>query len=199
MSRATRRLLLLLPLLGLAAFSLCVGSPAYYREKYAPAAEGVRPAALPKPIAPEVQTEAHTCGLHALSSVYTAYGLDPAALRLRFRLGTDKPASTLVSDSTGTIHPDMLRVLGQDGFETSVLRPGGEQTPRRLREHLDAGHPALALTKPSGFHWVVVAGREGESVLICDSLAREKYARRIEDYLRDEVCSLLLLEPEAER
>ena len=200
MRRLTRRLLLLVSLALVAAgLSFCVGPPTYYRDKYAPAVEGVQPAARPTPIVPEVQTEPHTCGLHAISAVYTAYGLDPLELRLRFRLGTDKPLSHFIPDSIGTIHPDMLRVLAQDGFETELLRPGGKDAAQLLREHLDAGHPALALTKPGTFHWVVVAAREGENATICDSLRTEPCCKPLENYLQEDVYSLLLVKPAAGR
>lgn len=175
--------------------TFCVGSPFYYSEKYAPTDSPSRPAAFPTPITPEVQVEPHTCGLHSLAAVYTAYGLDPVALRLRFRLGTDRPVSTLAPDSRGTIHPDMLRVLRQDGFGCEVLLPGGKDAARRLRAHLDAGHPALALTKPSELHWVVIAARLGEDALVCDSLVPEPYRRPLEGYLADDVYSLLLVAP----
>lgn len=197
MRATSRRLVLLLSLLLAATIlSFCVGSPAYYHEKYAPTAPGVRPATTPAEIRPEVQTEGHTCGLHSVSAIYTAYGLDPVALRLRFRLGTDRPVNTLIPDSRGTIHPDMLRVLGQDGFEAQVLMPGGDGSARRLRDHLDTGHPALALTKPGEFHWVVIARRDGDDAVVCDSLVRGSYREPLEPYLRERVYSVLLVRPE---
>lgn len=195
--RRRRKILLLAAALSLPAclLTFCVGPPSYYSAKYAPSPLAPRPAPLPAPIAPEVQTEPHTCGLHSLSAIYTAYGLDPAALRLRFRLGADKPANTLFPASRGTIPPDMLRVLRQDGFDPRILLPGSEQTRHRLRTHLDAGHPAVALVRPRGFHWLVIASREGDDAVVCDSLRADPYRVSLDPYLRDEVYSLLLVAP----
>jgi hypothetical protein len=119
--------------------AFCVGPPWYYFDKYAPSPSRALPAAFPEPLIPEHQTEPHTCGLHTLSSIYTAYGLHVTAHDLRFRLGTDKPFTNFLTDSIGTIHPDMLRVLGQDGFRTELLFRSSTQTPARLAEHLAAG------------------------------------------------------------
>ena len=185
-----------LPVL-LLALGFCVGSPFYYHEKFAAVPGSAHPTSLPRPIQPEIQTEPHTCGLHSLSSLYRAYALDPEERRLRFRLGTDKPINNWIPDTRGTIHPDMLRVLRQDGFDAEVLLPGSEDTPHRLRSHLDAGHFAVVLIKPSEFHWVVAAGRDGNNALICDSQQRNLYPVPIESYLNDEVYSLMLVRPAA--
>jgi hypothetical protein len=194
---SARRLLLLTALVAPPAtfLTFCVGSPAYYRDKFSPAANSVQPAASPGAIVPEVQTEPHTCGLHSLSAIYIAYGLDPEALRLRFRLGTDKRFNNLAPSSRGTIHPDMLRVLRQDGFQVRVLFPGGEDTSRRLRDHLDSGHPAVALTKRSELHWVIISGRDGDDAVVCDSLDPAPYRRPLAEYVSGDVYSLMLVAP----
>jgi hypothetical protein len=190
-----RAVLMLACLFAAAVLTFCVGSPFYYHEKFAPAPTPARPTAHPAEIRPGIQTEPHTCGLHSLSSVYRAYGLDPEALRLRFRLGTDKPLNNLVPSSAGTIHPDMLRVLRQDGFRVDLLSPGDKDAARALSAHLDTGHPAVALIKPSEFHWVVIGAHEGADAVICDSLAPEPYSKPLDTYLRDDVYSLLLIAP----
>ncbi|VAX39449.1 hypothetical protein MNBD_PLANCTO03-1223 [hydrothermal vent metagenome] len=195
--RSTLLALGCLPIL-LLTLGFCVGTPHYYHKKFAAVPGGVRPTALPNPIQPEVQTEPHTCGLHSLSSLYHAYGLNPEERRLRFRLGTDKPINNWIPDTRGTIHPDMLRVLGQDGFDAEVLLPGSQDTLGRLRAHLDAGHFAVVLIKPSEFHWVVAAARDGDNALICDSQRRDLYPVPMESYLRDEVYSLMLVRPAAD-
>ncbi len=182
-------------LLGL---GFCVGSPLYYHEKFAAVPALAHPAALPREIKPETQTEPHTCGFHSLSSLYRAYALDPEERRLRFRLGTDKPINNWIPDTRGTIHPDMLRVLRQDGFDAEVLLPKSKDTLPRLRTHLDSGHFAVVLIKPSEFHWVVAATRDGYDALICDSQRRDLYPVPIESYLRDEVYSLMLVRPATE-
>jgi hypothetical protein len=175
------------------ALSFCVGGPGYYSDKYSPAAPA-HPTALPAVFRPEEQTEPHTCGLHALSSLYAAYSLDPRSLRLRFRLGVDKPFSNFIPDSLGTIHPDMLRVLHQDGFDTELLLPGSENTKSLLESHLDAGNSAITLITVHGeMHWVVLTARHDDKVVVCDSLRAELYEEPLAGYLTDRVYSLVLV------
>jgi hypothetical protein len=144
---------------------------------------------------PERQTEPHTCGLHALNSLYRAYGLDPGERRLRFRLGTDKPFTNFVADSTGTVHPDMLRVLHQDGFETDLVDPSSSTASDELAAHLDAGHYAVALSKPAGFHWVLLTGRSRDDATVCDSLSDAPYDVPLEGYVRGRLYSIVLVSP----
>lgn len=179
--------------------AFCVGPPWYYTDKYSAvaAAQPAVPSATPDQLVPEVQTEPHTCGLHTLSSIYRAYGLDAEAQRLRFRLGTDKPFSNFLADSTGTIHPDMLRVLRQDGFRAELLLDRSEQTAARLTEHLARGHVAAGLTKVEEFHWVALSAAEDGGVRVCDSLHEAPYHRDAGDYVQREVYSLILIEPES--
>lgn len=201
--RVPRRLLPRLALLASAPLlcllpAFCVGPPWYYAEKYAPAAGSRRggPLARVSEVRPEKQTEPHTCGLHALGSVYRAYGLDPDGLELRFRLGTDKPFTNLIPSSRGTIHPDMLRVLHQDGFAADVVHPSDPVTAAaRLGEHLDAGRVAVALVVVNDYHWIVLSGRDGDDVVICDSLRDEPYREPLRAFVRDRVYSLLLVRP----
>jgi hypothetical protein len=127
--------------------------------------------------------------------VYRAYGLDPVALRLRFRIGVDKPFTNLMPDSLGTIHPDMLRVLEQDGFDTQLLRPGSADARARLRAHLDDGQVAIALIRVNELHWVVLASRRAGNVVVCDSLHEHTYEEPLEAYFRERVYSLLLIKP----
>ncbi len=159
------------------------------------AAGPARPVAFPAPPIPEEQTEPHTCGLHALSSLYRAYSLDPDQLKVRFRIGVDKPVSNFMPDSLGTIHPDMLRVLSQDGFHTELLRPGASTTAARLAEHLDDGHMAIALIRVNELHWVLLAGTFNNKLIICDSLRQENYTEPLEPYLNERIYSLLLVRP----
>lgn len=181
----------------LLSVAFCVGSPAYYSEKYGVGPGQRTPLKLPWPIIAEHQTEPHTCGWCSLAAVYKAYGLDPEADLLRFRLGTDKPLTNFVPSSKGTVHPDMLRVLAQDGFDAVVLRPSDESTLAALTAHLDTGHPAVVLIKVNDFHWVVIGSRDGDDVIIYDSLKDEPYRKNMASYLRDEVYSLLLVKPAA--
>ncbi|MEM7395134.1 MAG: cysteine peptidase family C39 domain-containing protein, partial [Verrucomicrobiota bacterium] len=73
------------------------------------------PAQQPKKLKPIKQRDGHSCGLLALAAIYRAYGIDPKAARLRQRLGTDRPAAKFLKDTEGTLQPDILRVLKQDG------------------------------------------------------------------------------------
>lgn len=174
--------------------TFCVGPPGYYGAKYS-SAGAASPLAFPMIAEPERQTESHTCGLHALSSLYRAYGLDPERLRLRFRIGVDKPVSNLMPDSLGTIHPDIVRVLEQDGFTSEIVRPSAEDARARLADHLDRGHFALVLIRVNELHWVLFTGREGSEVEVCDSLEAENYRVSFEKYLAERVYSVVLIEP----
>ena len=169
------------------------GDFTYYTAKYAPGGDVVMPGQLPSAIRPEEQTEPHTCGFHALSSLYHAYGLDPQAMNLRFRLGVDKRATHVATDSFGTIHPDVLRVLTQDGFEGECLDPRASATRDELRNHLESGHFAIALTKVSTYHWLVLCGLDGERVAICDSLQPDLYHRPLDAYLSESVYTVILI------
>jgi ABC-type bacteriocin/lantibiotic exporter with double-glycine peptidase domain len=177
----------------LVLLGFCVGSLGYYVDKYNRAQGIAAPAAMPGPIRPERQTEPHTCGLHAIGASYTAYGVDPGAARLRFRLGVDKPATNFDPESLGTIHPDILRVLGQDGFEATMVGPSG--AAERIRTHLKDGHPVLALVRVNTLHWLVLAGLDGDELAVVDSLAEEPYREPFDAYVRDRVLSAILVRP----
>lgn len=183
----------LLFILGVSIF-FCVGSPGYYSSKLS--AVGMpAPRRTPGPVVALTQTEPHTCGYCSMAAIYRAYGLDPEELRLRFRLGTDKPVSNFLPETQGTIHPDMLRVLSQDGFDASVVAPSSGTALPRLYDCLDAGQCALVLTKVKDFHWVVASGRHGDAITIHDSLHPLPYEKDGPAYLQNEVYSLLLLRP----
>jgi hypothetical protein len=174
--------------------TFCVGTPGYYVDKYSSAGPA-HPVAFPVSPIPELQTEPHTCGLHALSSLYHAYSLDPDRLKLRFRIGVDTPLSNFMPKSLGTIHPDMLRVLWQDGFQTELVRPGSSAAAARLADHLTDGHMALALIRVKEFHWVLLGGTINDKLIICDSLHESNYPEPLDTYLRDRIYSLLLVKP----
>ncbi len=166
----------------------------YYDQKYGPAKVAQTPTPSPAAFRAESQTEPHTCGFHSLSSTYKAYGLDPSAANLRFRLGTDVPTNLLAPDTTGTIHPDILRVLEQDGFNAEVLYSKDTFAPR-LRTHLAAGHPAMVLITVNSWHWVLACGIHNDNVVICDSLKPELYEEPLDDYLATRVHNVILIQP----
>lgn len=102
-----------------------------------------RSADLPAPVpvqaaAPNLQFDDFTCGFRALSAAYEVYGLSPESKNLRFRLGTDREAVPIFTgeDSRGTLHPDILRAVTQDGFTYELLDPQAEDTVSRLRSNL---------------------------------------------------------------
>jgi hypothetical protein len=198
----------------LTVVSFCAGPPRYYREKYEPSSMTSMPLAVPVAFAAEKQTEPHTCGFHAVSTVYRAYGLDPDGARLRFRLGTDKRATNFDPESLGTIHPDMLRVLSQDGFDASlVLDPKSPESMDRVAAHLGRGHPVIALVRATGLHWIVlaphgapetaldeisgtaVAHRDEAMVLIIDSLVETPTAAALGGVLSERVLSAIVVQP----
>lgn len=189
--------------IALALGSFCIGSPLYYSDKYRGPPVAYAPLEYPGAFAPERQIEAHTCGFHAISSVYRAYGLDPEASRLRFRLGTDKRASNFDPESLGTLHPDMLRVLDQDGFDASVVfEPKSESSLDRITAHLMSGHPVLVLVRAPGLHWIVLApprerGDDSEPMmLVVDSLQSETSVEPLRAFVAERVLSAVLVKPE---
>lgn len=153
--------------------------------------------------APELQLEDHTCGLHALRLVYRAHGLDPDEERLRERLGVDTPAIPKAPSTTGTLHPDLLRVLRQDHFDTAFIDPDIDGAAPRLESLLTtplASAPVLLLVDLGNetLHWVAGArsDRAGH-VRVWDSLVREPYDEPLEAYLRERVLSIVSVKPHA--
>ena len=123
--------------------------------------------------------------MHAIRSIYAAYDIDPDGANLRFRLGTDKPLSNFTPDLVGTIHPDLLRVLHQDGFDARVVMMT-DDGPARIEAHLRSGHPVLALVDVGGIlHWLVLTRLEGTDVRIVDSLGGETYLKDFDAYVEE--------------
>ena len=157
-----------------------------------------RPSATPAGYALEEQTEGFTCGVHALSTVYKAYGLDPEAERIRWRLGVDTKAVFYVSDSTGALHPDMWMVLAQDFFLIVEITSYGVAGWGELIEHLDTGHPVVLLIKRrenGNLHWVVATRTlEDNRVEVYDSLFDHPYAEG-PDFLLDHIVTAMRVRP----
>lgn len=158
----------------------------------APSATGI--AAEPIP-----QFESHTCGLLALSSAYATYGLSADDENLRFRLGVDRPANPLDGSTTGTLHPDLYRVLGQDGFVYRNLDPAAVDAVEELRRHLAGGDAALLLiVRPENgnLHWIMTDGWDDERRLrIVDSLAPTARTEPAADFVRRQVVSIVAIRP----
>lgn len=149
---------------------------------------------------PEVQLEDHTCGLHSLALVYRAHGLDPERERLRERLGVDVPAIEQDASTSGTLHPDLLRVLRQDHFEAQCLDLEGRGASLALERAVSARCAALvlvALPHSGGLHWVA-AGRSDEPgrLRIFDSLVREPYDVALGEYLEQRALSVVTIAPD---
>lgn len=146
---------------------------------------------------PERQIEPHTCGFHALSWVYRSHGVSPEARALRTRLGVDAVSIVYDRSSTGTLHPDMYRVMDQDGFRPTALRVGDAGQLQRFRLHLAGGHSALGLiVQPDSgiMHWVVINRLEGDSVTVVDSMRPEPHAVSLDDWWQHRLISAVMVD-----
>jgi len=152
-----------------------------------------------KDVGPEAQFEKHTCGLHTLRVIYKAYGLNPDDENLRFRLGVDIKANPIDEESTGTLQPDMLRVLLQDGFMYTILPIKEEKKATiKLLNHLEKGNMAAILIsrrENGNMHWVAAQKKINGKIAILDSLFPEPYLEEPHSYTRECILSCILLEP----
>lgn len=180
---------------GFIAVNSCVGPPSYYGAKYSSIPRAPKPVRTAAPIKPIRQTEGHACGFCALSVIYTAYGLDPDAMQLRFRLGTDMPVTKLDKSTTGTLPQDIDRVIAQDGFDAPHVDAESGEGRAAVRAHLAEGHVALALVRVNELHWIVLSGLNGDNAVICDSLKDEPYEQPLDQYLTDRVLMIMLVRP----
>ena len=145
----------------------------------------------------EEQTEDFTCGVHALSTVYRAYGLDPEEERIHWRLGVDTKAIAWLGDSTGALHPDLWMILVQDYFEITTLDPADSASWEGLRAFLDIGHPAVLLIRRrenGNLHWIVATRTLDEGIEVYDPLFDEPYTET-PDFLVDHVVTLMCVRP----
>lgn len=179
-------------------FLACAGpySGPDYADKLAPPDSLASPLPTPRPLRIHAQHEGHTCGFHAVESLYEAYGLDADELHARFRLGTDVPALPGNDEWLGTLHPDLYRVLTQDGFAIVEVNPTLDIAAVALSQHL-AEHCALALVRlpGGGLHWIALDASDGGGVRVIDSLRDEPLVESGEAFLEREVLSLLLVRP----
>lgn len=161
---------------------------------------GFRPSESPTSPMPELQTEPHTCGLHALESLYKAYGLDTRHHNLRFRLGIDIPAVPWVKLTQGALQPDLFRVLAQDGFKLELvsLDISLEIVRKKIFIHMLSGHKSIALIKkPSNgsLHWIVIDKQDNDLVIV-DSQHPSPYAVDPDDLITNNLVTLLLVSQE---
>ncbi len=188
-----RKLLLLL--FPIAILSGC-GSNEYYRQKYGPATDDI-PTPTRAEFKLEEQVEGHTCGFHALSTIYKAYSLDPAVKNLRFRLGVDKAAIPFDSSSLGSLHPDIFRVATQDGFNLSLIDPESGNT-EHVCQILANDYPILTLIKRrenGNLYWIVLSSCQDNMVTVYDSLFKETYKEPLPEYMNNNILSMIALEP----
>ena len=155
-----------------------------------------RPGAATAPATPILQFETHTCGLLALSAAYRTCGLDPAEENLRLRLGVDVPAHPFDAGSTGTLHPDLFRVLRQDGFSYRILDPKSTATSNELCAAFAANDLALLLivrSETGNLHWVLSDACIVDDLRIVDSLQPAPYLKLREEYLANDVVSMIII------
>lgn len=156
-----------------------------------------KPSGFPGKIEPEKQTESHTCGLHAMESIYRSYGLTVDDFNLRERLGVDRSTIPYATETRGTIQPDILRVLDQDGFTYTVVDLSRNDVGTTVSEHLQSGHYALTLIKrtESGIlHWIVLSKVAETNFEIVDSLEPEAYFEPL-DFLNTNAVGVVLVQP----
>lgn len=156
-----------------------------------------RPTQTATTTAPIPQFEDHTCGFLALAAAYRAYGLDPEAENLRFRLGVDRVANPYDAESTGTLHPDLLRVIRQDRFAYTFLDPTNATSQQSLCEHLQQQQLALLLItrrENGNLHWVAADQCEDERFRIVDSL-KDEPVWEDDTFLSQHVVSIVCLRP----
>jgi len=146
---------------------------------------------------PIPQVESHTCGYLSLAAAYEAYGLSADDKNIRFRLGVDRAAHPFDEHSTGTLHPDLFRVLHQDGFSYAVIDPALESAAARICDHLDSEHMAMLLIQRRqnmALHWVLADNCSNERIRIVDSLEAEPYYEPFGDFLENHVVSAVLID-----
>ncbi len=167
----------------------------YYSAKYDSPAATDPLLQIPDPLQPILQRDGHTCGFLAASAVYRAYGLDPDSRNLRFRLGVDAKAIPGDSTSTGTLHPDLFRVLEQDGFRFSMLDPNSADAARQLKAHVEHDAALILILHNGGMHWVALDRGEHGNVRVADSIGAEVSELEVGSFLAGPILSVLLLQP----
>lgn len=146
----------------------------------------------------ERQIEGHTCGYHAASTVYRAYGLDVGERRLRARLGVDNKSFLYDTSTTGCLHPDLYRAMDQDGFDAVALDLDSPSDFDSLKSHLEAGGLALALIRrhdSGGLHWVVLGAIRDGAVSVLDPLEAEIQSAPYQEYWENRLLSVIRVQP----
>ncbi len=161
---------------------------------------GFAPSQVAQAAVPESQVAGHTCGWHAVRTIYAAHELVPDEHRLRFRMGIDRTAIPGAGSTLGALQADICRVLAQDGFRSAMVDLDADDAVVRVIAHLENSWKGLALIrKPSNgnLHWIVVDQDvgDGASVRLVDSQKTERESIGLRDFLQTQAVTLFLVSP----
>ncbi|MEM9083760.1 MAG: hypothetical protein AAGB34_09200 [Planctomycetota bacterium] len=204
----TRKLVLRISLVLLLLASLCAALIAYagtvvFARVGTKSAASHSPSRPSEPLGhadPILQFESHTCGLLALSAAYEVHALSPQSENLRYRLGVDRVADPTDQDSTGTLHPDLFRVLVQDHFAYRILDPRNEFDRGSFIGHLEEGGVSILLIarrENGNLHWVLADEVHDRQLRVVDSLFEYPYREPIDDFMTNHVLSVVCITPAA--
>ena len=107
-----------------------------------------------------------------------------------------------MGSTRGTLHPDLLRVVEQDGFGYRLLDPAASGAADEVVAELGAGRPVLILEireETGGLHWVVGDRWEDGRLRLRDSLAEGPIEVDGAVFLRSRALSLVFLAPKEGR
>lgn len=102
-----------------------------------------------------------------------------------------------MNDSKGTLQPDILRVLVQDGFTAETVSDFSQRNLEHIEHHLATGNYILALyqTEAGGMHWVVFTESDGTHVTVADSLRKQPYQVALKQFSEEKLLNTILLSP----
>src|SRR5690606_33058241 len=114
------------------------------------------------------------CAFHTLKAVYEFYGHNFESTRLKKRLGLEcvsQPRGE--SKSKGALHPELLKVLTEDGFyfDSLCLDLPEKKIVKKLQKHLCKGNMAIVLLRRKyngNMHWVALRNSEKGQIAIID-------------------------------
>jgi ABC-type bacteriocin/lantibiotic exporter with double-glycine peptidase domain len=132
-----------------------------------------------------------------MRALYKSYQLPVDEYNLRVRIGVDKPTVPFVNSTMGSIHPDLLRVLDQDGFKYEVVDMKNDNVHLKLANHLKSEHYAMILLKLNNgiMHWVVVSDEKDDRYTIVDSLKKEPH-KLSQSSIDKQLIGVVLIEPQ---
>ena len=101
----------------------------------------------------------------------------------------------------GILHPDLLRVLGQDGFSYNLLDPTAPRATHHLTQHLCTQNMALLLIarrENGNLHWVLTDAHSDGNLRVGDSLKIDVYTEPTADFIKTCVLTIVATEPEGD-